>query len=242
MRAITPAQIGVFLLMLVLIIILAATTALATVGQLPLGEYRGVVVALSVGLLTFGYGIGVHRIALWLLPLPEGIKREGTKEEFAYHLYILFYLMLFFPVILSGVLPLPWMRIIYKALGSKIGKGSYGSTQLVDPPLIEIGEYCVLGQAAIISGHHMVAGKITHKKVKIGNRVTIGAGSMIGAGVTIEDGAVIGTGSVINPFCTIGEGAIIAPLSYLKARTRVGPGETWMGIPAHRQEKTDQAE
>ena len=239
MREISLTQLGLFFLLLLAILSLGGGGAYLAVKQLPLGANRGVVGAVLCLGLVYLLGIVVHRVVLRFLPLVEGGKREGSREEFAYQIYVLFYLFFFFPFILSNLLPIPLMRAVYKALGCKIGKGSYGSSQLVDPPLIEIGKYCVLGQAAIISGHYMAAGKIFHKKVSIGNGVTIGAGAKINAGVTIKDGAVIGTGAVINPYCTIGEDATVAPLSYLKARSRVGPGEYWMGVPATRQEQLE---
>ncbi|MBQ9220860.1 MAG: hypothetical protein IJ178_07635 [Succinivibrio sp.] len=66
---------------------------------------------------------------------------------------------------------------------------------------IEIGEGCFIGPnvSVITDNHEFGSLQYLHpKRVKIGNRVWIGANSLILPGVTIGDDAVIGGGAVVT--------------------------------------------
>lgn len=68
---------------------------------------------------------------------------------------------------------------------------------------IEIGDNVLIGHSVIIAtlNHDFDIenrSSMTAKKVKIGNNVWIGSGSIILPGVTINDGAIIGAGSVVT--------------------------------------------
>lgn len=89
----------------------------------------------------------------------------------------------------------------YRGMGAKIGKNTLISTsRLWDCDLIEIGNNSVIGGNAAIAGHLTTAlGRGILKKVKIGNRVTIGADTMICPGVTIEDNVIVAPCSMVPP-------------------------------------------
>ncbi len=236
MRKITGAQITVFFALLGIALVLGIGSAWGLLGRLPLGDFRPLVLVLGALVASFLFAILVYRLFLRLFPLSEGKKPEGSRGEFIYHVYILFLLMVFYPVLFPGFLPIPIARRLYMALGARIGPGSYGPTSIVDPPLTEIGAHCVLGQGAIIACHHIVGDRLVHRRVRIGDRVTIGGAALIGAGVTVHEGALIGPHCTISPLCEIGAGATILANSFLRAGTRVGAGETWGGVPARRIE------
>ena len=67
---------------------------------------------------------------------------------------------------------------------------------------VEIGDYVTLGQHSRIYAHDTSAkpflGRTRIGKVKIGNRVSIGACTIILPGVFIGDGVIIGAGSVVT--------------------------------------------
>lgn len=232
MRKITGAQIAVFFALLGLALALGIGSAWALLGALPLGDFRGIVLVTGALLASFLFAILAYRLFLRFFPLIEGKKPEGSRGEFIYHVYVLFLLMVFYPVMFPGFLPIPIARRLYMALGARIGPGSYGPTCIVDPPLTEIGAHCVLGQGAIIACHHIVGNRLVHRRVRIGDRVTIGGAALIGAGVTVHEGALIGPHCTISPLCEIGAGATILANSFLRAGTRVREGETWGGVPA----------
>ena len=103
----------------------------------------------------------------------------------------------------------------YRAMGCKIGKGSFVSSDRInDPYMIEIGSNTIIGSKATITAHLAEKDSLVLSPVIIGNN------------------CLIGLGAQINPGCVIGDGAIIASRAILPKYTTVPPGETWAGIPA----------
>lgn len=95
---------------------------------------------------------------------------------------------------------------ILKRRGLKVGKGFFhGSDCYIDTEycwLITIGDDVTIVAGSYILAHdastfrHLNYSRIG--KVTIGNKVYIGAGSIILPGVTIGDNSIIGTGSVVT--------------------------------------------
>ena len=144
MRKRTFPQIAVFFLMFTSILVLGVATAYGLVGALPLGDFRGVGVVASAVMLIYLYGFAVYRLFLWIMPLREGELAEGSREEFAAQVNILFYLMLFNSLIRTHFLPVPLMRLIYQARGTRMGANTYSAGTLLDPPLTEFGANCII--------------------------------------------------------------------------------------------------
>jgi acetyltransferase-like isoleucine patch superfamily enzyme len=82
-----------------------------------------------------------------------------------------------------------------------------------EPPLVTIGDYAILGSYSVVTTHAMISGKITLGKITIGNRVTIGVGS------------------VIMPGVEIGDGAMVMPNSFVPMNAKILAGEIWGGNP-----------
>lgn len=214
MRTIRLSQIAVFLVLFGVALAAAlAVTALAF-GALPLGDFRGITLVAIAVVLLYVFGIAVYRLFLAVVPLREGEIAEGSQQEFVYHVYILFYLLLFYPVIRSGLLPTPLMRVFYLALGTRLGKNTYSQGIIHDPPFIEVGDDSTIGQSALLVPHVIEGRKLAHYPIRIGNNVTIGAQSVVLPGVEIGDGAIVATGAVVTK------------------GTRIAPGEVWGGVPA----------
>jgi maltose O-acetyltransferase len=80
---------------------------------------------------------------------------------------------------------------------------------------IEIGDDVTLGPRVQIIAHDASTKKYLNYtrigKVKIGNRVFIGAGSIILPGVTIGDNVIIGAGSVVSQDIPVGKVAVGNP-------------------------------
>jgi hypothetical protein len=105
-------------------------------------------------------------------------------------------LFIAFPALESFLTLIPGVYSIWLRLwGAKVGRKVYWTprVQIVDRPLIEIGDYVVFGhQSACVS--HVIDERpdgsqiIYVKPVKIGSRVFIGAASVIGPGCTVSDG------------------------------------------------------
>lgn len=216
MRKITGRQISLFLVMLCAILALGIGTAYGLLGSLPLGDFRGV--AIVVGALVFIYlwAFAVYRVFLHVMPLREGDLAEGSREEFAAQVNVLFYLMLFNSLILTHFLPVPLKRLVYRALGAGLGPNTYSAGALLDPPLIEFGANCIIGHDAVLFCHAIEGKRFALSRIKVGDNVTIGATAVVMSGVTIGDGAIVSAGALV-----------------LKD-THIGPGEVWGGVPAKR--------
>lgn len=221
MRKITPLQIMCFLLLFSLALALGIGTTALVFGDLPLGDFRGVFLVFTATILIYAYVIGVYRLFLWMTPLSEGDIAPESHEEFIYHVYLLFCLIFFQPLIRSLIVPVPLMRVIYLALGAKMGFNSYSGGALLDPPLTEMGEHCIIGHDAVLFCHVIEGNHLALARIRLGNHVTIGAKAVLMAGVTVDDHAIVAVNAVV-----------------LKG-TRIGPGEHWAGIPARRLQATD---
>jgi hypothetical protein len=93
MRKITLPQISLFFLLFGSILILGVATAYWTLGTLQLGDFRGVSIVAGAVVLVYLYAFVVYRLFLRFMPLREGELAEGSREEFAAQVNILFYLM-----------------------------------------------------------------------------------------------------------------------------------------------------
>ena len=115
--------------------------------------------------------------------------------------------------------PLKYARHIGVNIGENnlIGKNHWSS----EPYLITVGSNCQITHGVLIHTHggcQVLRDRIPEfdvfGKVKIGDRVYIGANSQVMPGVTIGDNALIAAGSVVT--------------------RSVPAGEVWAGIPARR--------
>lgn len=216
MRQISVPQIALFSLLLALILVLSMATTWFTLSHLPLGDFRGVVVMGAGVIFVYLYGFAVYRLFLYLMPLPEGELAEGSTEEFTAHVNSLFYLLLFNTLIRTHFVPAPLMRLVYIALGARMGRNTFSVGAILDPPLTEFGANCIIGHDAVLFSHVIEGKRFALFPIRVGNNVTIGAMAIIMAGVSIGEGAIVSAGAVVL------EG------------TNIGAHEVWGGVPAKR--------
>jgi len=214
MRKITPAPIIVFLALFSLALVLGIITNSLLLGMLPLGDFRGVTLVVGAVIFTHLYAFAVYRAFLWVIPLKEGDIAEGSRAEFGYHVYLLFYLLLFYPLTRTHFLPTPLMRLVYLALGARLGENTYSAGVIMDPPLTQIGANTIIGHDAVLFSHVIEGRHLSHAMIRIGNNVTIGGRAFISSGVTIEDGAMVALAAVV------------------RKGTHIRAGEIWGGNPA----------
>ena len=216
MRKIKGLQILVFCIALFTAVALAILTNLLLLGRIPLGDFRGVVMTASCTLFVYIFAIIVYRCGLRLMPLPAGEYANDSTDEFVYHVYLLFFLLLFYPVMRSGLIPVPIMRVFYLGLGARLGDNTYSSGIIFDPIFVELGANCIVGQSALIIPHVIEGDRLAMYPVRMGNHVTIGANAIVMADVVIGDNVIVAAGAIV------GKG------------TRIGSGEFWGGVPARR--------
>jgi len=216
MRKIGATQILVFLMLASAAAAGAALTTSMLAGGLPLGDFRGVALCGVFVIVFYVFAIAAHRFFLAMMPLREGEIAPGSRDEFTYNVYVLFYLLLFYPITRNHVLPVPLMRVIYLALGARLGKDTYSAGVILDPILTEVGSNTIIGHDAVLFSHAMEGARLSHAMIRIGSRVTVGAKSIVTSGVIVADGAIIAAGSVVTK------------------GTHVQAGEVWGGNPARR--------
>lgn len=216
MRKISGIQIAAFFSILSIVLGLAAGTVALFMGNLPLGDFRGIVLTLAGAIFVYLYGIAAYRLMLWSVPLELGEIRHDSREEFVYHIYLMFFLLLFYPVMRGGFMPVPLMRLFYLGLGAKLGDNTFSSGIILDPIFVEIGSNTLVGQYALIVPHVIERDRLAHYPIRIGSGVTIGAHAVVMSDVEIGDNAIVATGAVV------------------KKGTRIAAGEIWGGVPARR--------
>lgn len=216
MRKIEPAQILVFVLLLAVAVAIAAAVTWLVLGRVPLGDFRGVVMTLAGVMLFYVAAIATFRVFLRLRPLPRGAIERGSRAEFTYHVYLLFFLLVFYPVMFSSIVPVPLMRLFYQGLGARMGPNTYSGGVLFDPPFLELGANTIIGQRALVIPHVIEGDRLEHHVIRIGDNVTIGAHAIVMSDVEIGDGAIVSAAAVVSK------------------GSRIGPGEVWGGVPARR--------
>tara|TARA_B100000470_G_scaffold84272_1_gene65027 strand:- start:93 stop:791 length:699 start_codon:yes stop_codon:yes gene_type:complete len=103
----------------------------------------------------------------------------------------------------------------YRALGCKIGKDCFVSSDRInDPYLVTIGDNSIIGSKVIITPHLAEKNDLVLSSITIGNN------------------CLIGLGAQINPGCVIGDGSVIASRAIVPKYTNIPAGEVWAGIPA----------
>jgi acetyltransferase-like isoleucine patch superfamily enzyme len=116
----------------------------------------------------------------------------------------------------------PFGILFLKGMGMKIGKHAFINTEYIsDPSFIELGDDVTLGGSVRIFAHYGGGGNLVIAPIKIHNRATLGAGSLVMGDVQI------------------GEGAVILPHSVLLPGARVPAEETWGGVPAQPINRSD---
>ena len=214
MRKITLGQILYFQVLLWSAVGCGIFTTRLLLGNLPLGDFRGVVLTLCGIIFIYCYAFLIYRIFLHHRPLQEGYLPEGSREEFTAQVNILFYLLIFNSLIRTHFLPVPLMRLVYLALGAKLGDNTYSAGTILDPPLTFVGANTIIGHDAALFSHAIEGSHFSLNAIRIGDNVTIGATAVIMSDVIIGDGAIVSAGAVVSK------------------GTRITAGEVWGGMPA----------
>ena len=225
MRRITATQILVFLALFTLAVSLGIGTTAFLLGGLPLGDFRGIVLVVGATILIYLYAFLIYRLFLSFVPLGEGVIEEGSRRELAAQVNILFYLILFNSLIRTHFIPIPLLRMIYLALGAKLGSNTYSAGTILDPPLTYIGANSIIGHDAVLFSHAIEGKRFSLNPIRIGDNVTIGAKAIVMSDVVIGDDAIVSAGAVVTK------------------GSRIGEGEVWGGVPARplRRQTTDEA-
>jgi non-ribosomal peptide synthetase-like protein len=109
----------------------------------------------------------------------------------------------------------PMMRIYYRLLGARIGRGAFLGLRDIDAPdLVEIGEDAIISKNAVLATAGVERGLLRIGRVKVGARAFVGTMG------------VVGRDAIIEP-----EGAL-EDLSLLPAGAVLPARQVWSGSPA----------
>lgn len=207
-------------LLISLVIISIGILALGSVSELTFWtkyffmDYSVLADALLLVIFFIFFSALFLRVILWINPLSEGVFSTLSKEAFRWKLAICVAesgCSIFLPAVLI------FLRAnFFRLFGAKIGKGVSIAGELIDPYLIEIGEYAIIGKNSIVLGHAITYDRLEIGRVKIGKRATVGVGSIVMPGVEIGDDSVIAPNAIVAP------------------NTKVPPKELWGGVPARK--------
>ena len=214
MRKMGAGPIAVYLVLQGIAALLTALVTGMLLWPLPLGDFRGLILIAAALVMFYGFMFLVYRLFLFVMPLEEGELAPGSRGEFAAQVNILFYLMVFNTLVRTNFMPVPLMRLVYLALGAKMGENTYSPGALLDPPMTVLGANVLIGHNATLFAHAIEGNDFFLKKIVVGDNVTIGAQAIVMSGVEIADGAIVSAGAVV------------------RKDTRIGAGEVWGGCPA----------
>lgn len=113
----------------------------------------------------------IYRLFMWLFPLEEGEVEEGSQQEFVYGVHSGFYLILFNALILTYTIPIRLKRLIYLALGAKLGQGTYPAGILPDGLFIEVGRNATIGAYSMLIPHVMEDRRLAYYRIRLGDKV-----------------------------------------------------------------------
>ncbi|MCM2278593.1 MAG: acyltransferase [Oligoflexia bacterium] len=192
------------------------------VGALPLpGDFRGLILVFTFVAVFLALLVLVYRGFLVLFPIPVGEIAVGSREERNWMVYSCFWLFFFNPLLSPLWIPVPLTRLVYLALGCKVGPGSYFAGPILDSHFVTVGSGTLTGARSLLVPHEQEGLRLAHYPIRLGDRVTVGAGTIILPGVNVGNDSLIGSLSIVAKGTQIGEGEIWAgaPARFLRKRT-----------------------
>ncbi|GAA5882886.1 hypothetical protein JCM3774_001377 [Rhodotorula dairenensis] len=112
--------------------------------------------------------------------------------------------------------------------GAGVGTGGKEAATVT----LAMGKYCTIGEGTVLRPcYKTYKGVFSYYPMKIGDLVTIGAGSVveaatIGNGVEIGKGCIIGPLAILKDFCKVADGAVVGAGTIIPSLTE------WGGSPA----------
>lgn len=110
----------------------------------------------------------------------------------------------------------PFMPLLAKIFGAKVGKNIAIGGKIDSPFLVTLADNVVLGHGSLVSANYIQNGNLFLGPVIIKKNATVGVYSLILPHTTLEENSSVHAGAVVNP------GTIIPS------------GESWKGNPARK--------
>lgn len=126
--------------------------------------------------------------------------------------------------ILTYITPVILRPVLFQLLGAKFGKGVLIAGKIVEPQMVEIGDYSFTGEMSLLMAHALMKETVVLKRIIIGKYVSVGAHSVIMPGVRIGDESIVAAGALVS------------------MDTVIPSGEVWGGIPARKIKDVHQSD
>ena len=189
-------------------------------GSHPSAQWAFVSVAVAPSYLLFALTLMVVspitlRLFRWYTP-PDA-RMSIANADWALMRWVRYGASIHLPRVVAGTVfrGTPIWTAHLRLCGARLGKRTYvNSLAVSDYNLIECGDDVIIGGAVQLSGHTVEAGIVKTARVRIGDNVTIGLGSVIEIGVEIGPRAQVGA------------------LSFVPKFTKLEGGVTYAGAPA----------
>lgn len=148
-------------------------------------------------------------------PLQEGTLSLGvTTQALVWKLFGYLYVTHLWPLINAGLVPVNLRSLAFSLLGANIGRSVMIGGKILDPSLVQIGDYSMLGEDCLLTAHTVEGDRVDLGRIIVGSGVTVGVKAVILPGVVIGDGAIVAAGAVVTK------------------GVRISAGEIWGGVPA----------
>lgn len=195
---------------------LAAAWAVHDVVRLPHGFQALLLVAVFVaGWLAATLVVMALVRQRW--PLREGTLPLATdSQSVVWKLLGYLYVTHLWPLINANLVPVNLRAPAFSLLGASIGSSVMIGGKILDPSLVEIGAYTMLGEDSLLTAHAVEGDRVDLGRIVIGRNVTVGVKAVILPDVKVGDGAIVAAGAVVTK------------------GTRIPAGEIWGGVPARK--------
>ena len=147
---------------------------------------------------------------------PRILPLGTTNQALVWKLFGYLYVTHLWPLINTGLVPVNLKSLAFSMLGAKIGRSVMIGGKILDPSLVEIGDFAMLGEDCLLTAHAVEGERVDLGRIIVGSGVTIGVKAVVLPDVVIGDGAIVAAGAVVT------KGA------------RIAPGEIWGGVPARK--------
>jgi len=150
-------------------------------------------------------------------PMREGtLPLERSRQALVWKLFGYLYVTHLWPLINAGLIPVNLRSLAFSLLGAKMGRSVMVGGKILDPSLVEIGDFTMLGEDCLLTAHAVEGERVDLGRIIVGRDVTVGVKAVILPDVVIGDGAIVAAGAVVTK------------------GTRIAPGEIWGGVPARK--------
>lgn len=124
---------------------------------------------------------------------------------------------------LFGFASLRWLVLTARGARAAFAMQSANDAEVVDAPMVELGQGCMLAAGTLIAGHLIEHDQLFLARVTVGPGAQIMGQTTLAPGVTVGRDAVVGPGAALLPGVDVGEDAYVGLGCMIHNGVRIGP-------------------